>query len=145
MFEVTKKHYFKSGRYESARIRINNYDFVMPAAPSYVTDLEDYTVLSDFDITPYVVQSTTTRNRGLVVVGPKSAFEKPSTDKVSPIFPDLKIPKGGVVVAAATAPQPLINKVEIEKSATVIYGKKCIPRTLRDKLEPHSNGSIRHT
>lgn len=137
MFEVTKKHCFKSGRYESARIRINNYDFVMPAAPSYVTDLEDFTILSDFDITPYVVQSTTTttttRNRGFgVVQSPKSAFEKPSTDKVSPMFPDLKTPKGGIV-----ASQPLINKTEIEKSAAVIHGMKCIPRTIRDKLEPH--------
>jgi len=52
--EVVKKHYLKSGVYDSDRLRIRGYDFMMTTSPTYVTDLDDYTILSNFDITRYV-------------------------------------------------------------------------------------------
>jgi len=66
--EITARHYLKSRCYKSSRVRIKNYDFVTTDDVTFVTDLDDYTILSNFDIDKFIKNDTVAmvrRNKGL--------------------------------------------------------------------------------
>lgn len=127
--EVTSKHYLKSGLYNSARIRIREYDFVMSVAPTYVTDMDDYIILSNFDITKFIEEQSLERrqNRRL-----KRKIKSTTNSPVYPVFPDLKI--------SNTNDKIIGSPPDITKTTAIVSsnkGMRCVPRCVREKLEKH--------
>lgn len=45
---------FKSHLHRNNHLNIGNSEFIVSGTNCYVTDLEDYTILSDFDITEFI-------------------------------------------------------------------------------------------
>lgn len=54
MITVTKNHAFESHKYCTNHLKIDNNEFVVSGTECYVTHLEDYSIVSDFDITEYL-------------------------------------------------------------------------------------------
>lgn len=63
MITVTEKHMFESHRYPSNCLIFEDNVFTTSGSECYVTDLEDYTILSDFDITEYIEPDAQTQKR----------------------------------------------------------------------------------
>lgn len=51
---VTKTHAFASHKYSTNHLKIGNNEFIVSGTECFVTDLEDYSIVSDFDITEYL-------------------------------------------------------------------------------------------
>lgn len=131
--EVTSKHYLKSGSYNSARIRIREYDFVMPTSPTFVTDMDDYTILSNFDITQFIEQQPPEqiRNRGSKRTDRNTKNTSKDNNSVYPLYPDSKISKNNNTV---------ISHADITKTTLIMSSNnsvRCVPKSIREKLERH--------
>lgn len=62
MITVTKQHSYKSHKYASNHLKIDDNEFIVSGTECFVTDLDDYTILSDFDITEYVESAPSLRS-----------------------------------------------------------------------------------
>lgn len=72
MITVTKSHHFESYKYPSNHLKIDNNEFIVGGVECFVTDLEDYTILSDFDITDYLKTEPDGRKPNCRILGSDS-------------------------------------------------------------------------
>ncbi|CAI6374895.1 unnamed protein product [Macrosiphum euphorbiae] len=129
--EITKRHYLKSGKYESSRVIIKNYHFQTSGDVAYyVTNLDDYTIISNFDITNFIKDDIVIiQNKGLKkqVIGPKTE------QSTSPLFPQLKISRKKHDTSTQISQAHLCKATEALKRS----GIKCIPKSIHVLLEKH--------
>jgi len=101
----------------------------MSVAPTYVTDMDDYIILSNFDITIFIEERSPEKiqNRRL-----KRKIKSTANNRVYPMFPDLKISNNNDNINGSPS--------DINKTTAIVSsnnGIRCVPRSIREKLEKH--------